>query len=151
MEKVGVLVVSYGAREAAIVDALTRSKNYEVDLYIADKQRNPFNAERAAQHVVIPDLDVEQICIFAEKNKDKIDFAIVGPEKPIIAGIRDLVEQRLRVPVICPTKECAIEASKVQQRLLFQEIVPEVNPRFKIFNPEASIELFYLCNTNFKS
>ncbi|MCK5628893.1 hypothetical protein KAI12_05440, partial [Candidatus Bathyarchaeota archaeon] len=136
MEKVGVLVVSYGAREAAIVDALTRSKNYEVDLYIADKQRNPFNAERAAQHVVIPDLDVEQICIFAEKNKDKIDFAIVGPEKPIIAGIRDLVEQRLRVPVICPTKECAIEASKVQQRLLFQEIVPEVNPRFKIFNPE---------------
>jgi phosphoribosylamine--glycine ligase len=38
--------------------------------------------------------------------------------------------------MICPTKEYAIEESKVQQRLLFDRIVPEVNPRFKIFNPK---------------
>ena len=43
MEKVGILVVSYGAREAALVDAFTRSPNHEAELYIADKQRNPFN------------------------------------------------------------------------------------------------------------
>jgi hypothetical protein len=43
MDKVGVLVVSYGAREVAMVDALNRSPNYRVELYIADKQRNPFN------------------------------------------------------------------------------------------------------------
>ncbi|MGW8288889.1 MAG: hypothetical protein ACWGNP_01330, partial [Candidatus Bathyarchaeia archaeon] len=36
----------------------------------------------------------------------------------------------------CPKKEYAIEVSKVQQRLLFQEIASEANPRFKIFNPE---------------
>jgi phosphoribosylamine-glycine ligase len=83
MEKVGVLVVSYGAREAAMVDAFARSPNYKVELYIADKQRNPFNVEKAAEHVVIPDLNVEKICKFAENNKDKIDFAMVGPEKPI--------------------------------------------------------------------
>jgi phosphoribosylamine--glycine ligase len=136
MEKVGVLVVSYGAREAAMVDAFARSPNYKVELYIADKQRNPFNVEKAAEHVVIPDLNVEKICKFAENNKDKIDFAIVGPEKPIIEGIRDLVEQRTTIPVICPTQEYAIEASKVQQRLLFQDIAPEANPRFKIFDPE---------------
>jgi phosphoribosylamine--glycine ligase len=135
MEKVGILVISYGARETAMVDAFARSPNYKVKLYIADKQRNPFNMEKAAEHAVIPDLNIEKICTFAEANKDKIDFALVGPEKPIIEGIRDLVEQRTGIPVICPKQDCAIEGSKVQQRLLFQEIVPEANPRFRIFNP----------------
>ena len=135
MEKVGVHVVSYGAREAAMIDAFTQSQNYLVEVYVADKQRNPFNVKKAAKHVVIPDLNVGEICKFAEANKDKIDFGIVGPEKPIIEGIRDIVEERTDIPMICPTKKYAIEASKVQQRLLFQEIVPEVNPRFKIFNP----------------
>ncbi len=136
MEKVGILVVSYGARAAAMVDAFKRSTNYGVELYIADKQRNPFNVKKSVKHVVIPDLNVDKICKFAEANKDKIDFCIVGPEKPIINGVRDLVEKRTSIPVICPTKEYAIEASKVAQRLLFQEIVPEVNPRFRIFNPK---------------
>ena len=72
---------------------------------------------------------------FAENNKSQIDFAIVGPEKPITEGIRDLVEKRTGIPVICPKQEYAIEVSKVQQRLLFQEIVPEANPRFKVFEP----------------
>ena len=136
MENVGVLVVSYGARETAMVDAFARSPNHKVELYIADKQRNPFNIEKAAKHVVIPDLNIEKICKFAEANKDKIDFAMVGPEKPIIEGARDLIEKRTGIPVICPKKEYAIEASKVQQRLLFEEIVPEANPRFKVFRPQ---------------
>jgi phosphoribosylamine--glycine ligase len=136
MEKVGVLIVSYGAREAAMVDAFTRSSNHNVKLYIADKQRNPFNSEKAAEHAVIPDLNVEEICKFAEANKDKIDFAVVGPEKPIIAGARDLIEKRTGIPVICPKQQYSIESSKVQQRLLFQEIAPEANPRFKIFDPK---------------
>jgi phosphoribosylamine--glycine ligase len=136
MEKVGVLVVSYGARETAMVDAFTRSTEYDVQIYVADKQRNPFNMKKAAKHVVISDLNITEICRFAEANKDKIDFSIIGPEKPIIDGIRDLIEKRTHIPVICPTKEYAIEASKVQQRLLFQQIVPEVNPRFRIFNPK---------------
>ena len=136
MEKLGVLVVSYGAREAAIVDVLTRSTNYKVDAYVADKQRNPFNARIATKHVVIPDLNVVEICRFAKVNKDKISFGIVGPEKPIIDGVRDLVEGQTGIPMICPTREYAIEASKVQQRLLFEKIVPEANPRFRIFDPK---------------
>jgi phosphoribosylamine--glycine ligase len=135
MDKIGVLLVSYGARETAMVEAFTRSPNYKVELYIADKQRNPFNMKKAAEHLVIPDLNTDEICKFAEKNKEKIDFAVIGPEKPIIGGVRDLMEKRTGIPVICPKREYAIEASKVQQRLLFQEIAPESNPRFKIFNP----------------
>jgi phosphoribosylamine--glycine ligase len=135
MEKVSILIVSYGARAAAIIDALTRSQNYIVELYVADKQRNPFNIKKAFKHVVIPDLNIEKICKFVEANKDKIDFGIVGPEKPIINGVRDLIETRTKVPIICPKKEFAIEGSKVAQRLLFQKTVPDMNPRFKIFDP----------------
>lgn len=141
MEKVGILVVSYGARAAAMVDAFTRSTKYDVKIYVADKQRNPFNMEKSVKHVVIPDLNVEDISKFAETNKAKIDFGIVGPEKPIINGVRNLVEERTGIPMICPTKEYAIEASKVDQRKLFHEIVPEVNPRFKIFDPHKYSKL----------
>jgi phosphoribosylamine---glycine ligase len=136
MEKIGVLVVSYGAREAAMVDAFARSTKYKVDLYIADKQRNPFNVERAKEHAVIPDLNVEAICKFAQNHKPHLNFAIVGPEKPIIEGARDLIEAQTGIPVICPKQECAIEVSKVAQRQLFQEIAPEANPRFKVFDPK---------------
>lgn len=136
MEKTGVLVVSYGSREAAMVDALSRSSNYQVELFIADKQRNPFNVEKATKHVVIPDLNVQAIYKFAQANKDRIDFVTVGSEKPIIDGLRDLIETSLGIPVVCPKQKCAIEVSKVEQRLLFQEIAPEANPRFKVFDPK---------------
>jgi phosphoribosylamine--glycine ligase len=136
MEKVGILVVSYGSREAAIVDALIRSVNYNVELYVADRQLNPFNKKRSFKHVVIPDLNINDICKFADTNKDEIDFVLVGPEKPIIAGLRDLIEQKTQIPVLCPKQKYAIEASKIEQRLLFKEIAPLANPRFQIFNPK---------------
>jgi len=71
-----------------------------------------------------------------EWARKAIDFGIVGPEGPILGGVRDLVEKETGIPIICPTKEFAIEGSKVAQRRLFQEIIPEANPRFKVFNPK---------------
>ncbi len=135
MDKIGVLLVSYGAREVAMADALLRSKNHKVELYVADKQRNPFNDQHATKHAVIPSLDVQEICKFAEANKDALDFVLVGSENPIIKGIRDLIEEKVGVPVVCPKKAYAIEESKVAQRVLFDEIAPEANPRFKVFDP----------------
>lgn len=132
VETVGVLVISYGSRAAAIVDALSRSRNYEVELYIADKQKNPFNLEKATIHKVIPDLAVEKIVDFARRYKDRIDYGICGPEGPIIAGVRDQLEKE-DIPMICPTQEYALEASKVAQRHLLEESCPEANPRFKVF------------------
>lgn len=136
MDKVGILVVSYGSREAAIVDAFCRSENYSAEIYVADKQRNPFNVEKAKKHVVVPDLGVKEICKFAKRYEKEIDFGIVGPENPIIDGVRDLVEKETRIPMICPTKRYAIEGSKVAQRNLFQKVAPEINPKFKVFNPK---------------
>jgi phosphoribosylamine--glycine ligase len=136
MEKVGILIISYGSREAAIVDVFSRSGTYKAEMYVADKQKNPFNVKKAKEHVVIPNLNINEICKFAKKHEQKIDFGIVGPEKPIIDGIRDLFEKETRIPMICPTRQYAIEASKVAQRRLFQKVAPEANPRFKVFNPK---------------
>ena len=135
MEKIGILIVSYGSREVAMADALKHSGHYDIELFIIDKQNNPFNIQVAKKHAIIPDLNVEKICNFAKKFENRIDFGLVGSEKPIIDGVRDLVEKKTKIKMICPTKDCAIEGSKVAQRHLFQRIVPKVNPRFKVFNP----------------
>ena len=133
-EKVGILVISYGSRAAALIDALSRSEDYKARFYVADKQRNPFNAKHAEKHVVIPDLDVGKICEFVEANKNDIDFGICCPEKPIIAGVRDMVESKTGVAMICPTKRYAIEGSKASQRYLIDECCAEANPEFKVFH-----------------
>lgn len=131
----GVLVVSYGARAATMVDLFERSE-HDVELFIVDKQKNPFNVERAEEHIVDPSLSVDNIVDFAEKHKERIDFGIVGPEDPIIKGVRDQVEEKTSIPMICPTEEFAIEKSKVRQRKLMEDVAPEMNPEFKVFDPE---------------
>jgi fusion protein PurCD len=136
MEKVGILVVSYGSRAAAMIDAFVRSEDYSPKFYIVDKQNNPFNIKHAEKHTVISNFDLKEITKFAKKYRDSIDFGIVGPEKPIIAGVRDVVEEKTKIPIICPTKEYAIEASKIAQRKLFDKVAPDVNPRFKVFDPK---------------
>jgi len=116
-----------------MIDALSRSEEYAVRFYIADKQRNPFNVKHAAKHVVIPDLNIIKICDFVEANKNEIDFGICGPEQPIIDGVRDVIESRTGVAMICPTKRYAIEGSKVSQRILLDECCADANPIFKVF------------------
>jgi phosphoribosylamine--glycine ligase len=135
VEKIGILVISYGSRGAAIIDAFRRSDGYRVKLYIVDRNRNPFNIKHATRHIVLPDLNPEDILTFAQQYHSEIDFGIVGPEKPIIAGVRDLLEQKIKLPMICPMKEYALEHSKIAQRRLLQEIAPEINPRFRVFDP----------------
>ncbi len=135
MENIGILIVSYGSREVAMADALMRSRQYNVELFIIDRQNNPFNIQIAKEHEIVPDLYVGKICDFAKKFENRMDFGLVGSEKPIIDGIRDLVEKKTKIKMICPTRECAIEGSKVAQRHLFQRIIPKINPGFKVFNP----------------
>ena len=124
-----------------MVDVFHRSLEYNVELYVADRQRNPFNLERAYRHVVIPDLNVEDIVRFAVTNRSGIDLGVVGPENPIVAGVRDLVERQTGIPMICPTRDYALEGSKVQQRRLFEALVPEANPRFRVFDPREYSDL----------
>ena len=135
---VGILGISYGSRFACIAETLARSET-KVKLFIADRQRNPFNVrlcqQTGGEHVVIPGLEVPKIVEFAKKHENEIDFGILGPEGPGIEGVRDAVESQTRIKMICPTQRYFIERSKVEQRELIDRAFPQANPRFKIFDP----------------
>jgi phosphoribosylamine--glycine ligase len=141
MEKVSVLVVSYGARESAIVDTLCRSNNYHVVPYVIDKQANPLNLRwvkgRGGVHVVDPKLSIPTILNFLTDYRNRLTYVLCPNESPIINGLRDEAEEHgIDVPLLFPRQKYALERSKVEQRLLLQKIYPKANPRFQVFYPE---------------
>src|SRR4051812_41419827 len=101
-----VLVVGAGAREHALVWALSRSPS------IGEVWAAPGNPGIAtiAQIVNIPVTDVEAIAGWAEAHD--IGLVVVGPEAPLALGLADLLAAR-SVPVFGPSRAAAeLEWSK---------------------------------------
>ena len=121
---------------SAMVDTFLRSERYRPEFYIVEKQANPFNRFKAAEHVVVPDLSLAEISKFATKFKNRIDFGLADNEDFVIAGGRDVVEKEAGVPMVCVTKEYAVERSKADQRALFEKVFPAANPAHKVFDPK---------------
>lgn len=137
MDKVGILIVSKCLGSSALVDTFLRSEKYRPEFYIVEKQVNPFNFERAKVHSVIPDLNINDIARFATIHKERLAFGLADTEDFVTAGGRDVVERESSVPMMCVTKKYAIESSKADQRLLFDDIFDDINPRCKIFDPRT--------------
>ena len=116
MDKVGILVVSKCLSSAAMIDTFARSERYSPEFYVAERQVNPLNFKRAKVHRVIPDLDLREITKFAGRHRTEIAFGLTDTEDFVVAGGRDLVEKETGVPMLCVTKEFAVEASKADQR-----------------------------------
>jgi len=135
MDRVGVLVVSKCLSSTAIVDTFLRSEKYRPEFYIAEKQANPFNVERAKEHRVIPDLRMDDIMKFAERFTKEVAFGLCDHEDFVVAGGRDLLEKEAGIPMICVTKKYAVEGSKAAQRLLFDRTCPTANPKYRIIDP----------------
>ncbi len=138
MDKVGILIISKSLSSSAIVDTLLRSEKYQPDCYIVERQTNPRNLKRAKVHSVLPDLSIPGIVRFARKYAEKLAFGLTDTEDFVTAGGRDAVERETGVPMICVTRKYAVERSKADQRLLFNDIWPEVNPRYTIFDPQKN-------------
>lgn len=101
-----VLVVGSGGREHALVWAISKSPLCD-ELFCA-----PGNAgiERLAECVPIDAGDLDGLCRFAQDTN--IDFVIVGPEAPLVAGLVDRLE-RIGVAAFGPTAKAAeLEGSK---------------------------------------
>jgi len=126
-----VLVIGSGGREHAIVWKLTRSKRVK-KLFCA-----PGNGGIAsiAETAEIPADDMEGIARFV--RDEKIDFTVVGPEGPLVAGIVDVLNRERRA-VFGPSKELAqLEGSKVYAKELMRRFkVPTA--RFSVFTDVAS-------------
>lgn len=136
MDRVGVLVVSKCLSAAAMVDAISRSEKYRPEFFVVEKQRNPFNVQRAKVHVVIPDLAVADVVRAAGKFMNRVAFGLTDTEDFVVAGGRDALERETGIPMICVSKEYALEGSKAAQRRLFDSIFREANPKYRIFDPK---------------
>lgn len=120
------LVVGSGGREHAIIKKLKENKSIE-KIYAL-----PGNGGIAAdaECVNIGAKDIDGIVRFAVENK--IDYAVVAPDDPLVLGCVDALEEK-GVPCFGPEKKAAIiEGSKVFSKNLMK----------KYGIPTASYEVF---------
>ncbi len=102
-----ILVIGGGGREHAVIKKIKQNKNVS-EIYAV-----PGNGgiEKDAICVDIKATDIEKITDFAIKNK--IDYAIVTPDDPLVLGLVDALEE-IGIPSFGPSKKAAIiEGSKV--------------------------------------
>ncbi len=110
-----VAVIGSGGREHTIIKKLKESSKI-TKLYAI-----PGNGGMAedAELVSIPVTDIEKICSFAKENK--IDYAVVAPDDPLVAGMVDALN-KIGVPCFGPDKKAAIiEGSKVFSKDLMKK------------------------------
>ncbi len=124
-----ILVVGGGAREHAIIEALSRD---EVTLYVVMKNRNPGIARFCEDILYMAETEIEKITDWAMEKG--IEMAIIGPEGPLEAGLVDEL-QEVGIPCIGPTKELArLETSKSFTRGLFEMFDIPGNAKYAVFH-----------------
>ncbi len=134
-----VLVVGSGAREVAIARCISQS-SIKNSLFCASKEINPQIFDLCKDYFVTDLANISDIVSYSRKNK--IDFAIIGPENPLANGIVNELEN---VGVMCvgPKKEVAlIETSKTFARKIIDLCCPEKNPQRKEFSSTEGVESF---------
>ena len=122
-----VLVVGGGGREHAIIKKIKENKDV-TKIYAA-----PGNGgiKRDAELVNISATDIEKMVEFAVS--EKIDFAVVAPDDPLVLGMVDALENA-GVPCFGPNSRAAIiEGSKVFSKNLMKKYgIPTA--QYEVFN-----------------
>ena len=109
------LVVGSGGREHAIIKKLKENK--EIKKIYALPGNGGMVAD--AECVNIGATDIEKIVDFATENK--IDYAVVAPDDPLVLGCVDKLEEK-GIPCFGPDKKAAIiEGSKVFSKNLMKK------------------------------
>ena len=136
-----ILVIGSGAREHAIVRALSRSPKKK-EIYCLATNLNPGISEVCTDLIVCDINDPIFVKNFAQDHK--FDFAIIGPENPLANGIADILSD-IKIGTIGPKKELAqIETSKSFTRNLLAEYKIPGSPKFKIFKTMDGVEAFLM-------
>jgi phosphoribosylamine--glycine ligase len=127
-----VLVVGSGAREHALVWKLANSATVES---VYSVPGNP-GIEQIAEILAVDEYDFFALNDAAMERR--VDLAVIGPEKPLVAGIADFMSHT-GIPVFGPVKDCArIEGDKsFAKKLMMEERIPTA--RYQAFDsaPEA--------------
>lgn len=128
-----ILLIGNGAREHIIAEKLTTGKD-AVELYCYGSAVNPGIKKISKEYEVGNLEDGKKICEFALKIKP--DFAFIGPDNPIGAGIADEL-LKIEIKSVAPLKTVAqLESSKSFTRDLVEKYKIPGNPKFKVFFAE---------------
>lgn len=107
-KKYNLLVIGNGAREHSIVWKLSLSDLVE-NIYVAPGS-DAIAREEKVSTIDIQSTDIDSLVSFV--NEKKIDFTIVGPEKPLELGIADVFSKE-GLACLAPSASCALlETSK---------------------------------------
>ena len=134
-----VLLMGSGGREHAIAKAL---KDGGAKIYAVMKHKNPGIARLSEDYIIGDDSSVSFV-----KNLDwvkfkKVDFAVIGPEAPLINGMADMLEEK-GIPVVGPRKDAAIiEGSKEFMRDLMKKHNIDGMVDYYVFNDPKKVEEF---------
>jgi len=125
-----VLLVTSSARGHAIADALSRSAHHPEIISVCPS-RNPGIRALATEQHVLDIMDFPAVLEVAAKVQP--DFAFVGPDDPIGAGLADALENA-GIRTVAPKKTLArIEASKGFTRQLLANHDIDASPKFSLF------------------
>ncbi len=132
-----ILVVGGGCREHIIAERLGAEDN---TLFSVMKNRNP-GINRLSKSVLIsPETDTGRVSAFARETG--AEFAVIGPEDPLEAGLSDVLEGA-GIPCFGPERRAAeIESSKSFARGLLEKYGIEGNPPYASFDDPASASAY---------
>jgi len=130
-----ILLLTSSARGHAMADALARSPQ-NPDLISLCPSRNPGLRRLATEQHVVDLMNFPAVLEIAKKTQP--DFAVIGPDDPIGAGIVDALAT-IDVPAMAPTKALAqVESSKGFTRELLRKHGIDASPSFKVFTRAGS-------------
>jgi phosphoribosylamine--glycine ligase len=132
------LVVGGGGREHAIAAALAR--NPENRIFSVMAKRNPGISAIAEKVLLHKETDTHRIVAFAQEVG--IDYAIIGPESPLEAGIVDALEEA-GIPGIGPSRAAArLETDKgFCRELMHKNRIPGC-PEYRVFDDTGDAVAF---------
>lgn len=134
-----VLVVGSGAREHAIARAIKRSAHAPT-LFCFGSSINPGITALCEDYATGPLIDTTAVVAWAKNHG--VDWAIIGPENPLEAGIVDALEAT-GISCIGPKKLLAqIESSKSFTRQLLVDYHIPASPTFQHFNTLVGVHEF---------
>jgi phosphoribosylamine--glycine ligase len=129
-----VLVVGNGGREHALAWKLAQSPLIK-NVYVATGNAGTYR-EPKVENVAIDPLHFEELTDFVKDQH--IDFTVVGPEAPLVAGIVDFFQEK-NLLCLGPSATCAqLEGSKVYSKSFMQRHgIPTANARVFTQTDEA--------------
>ena len=128
-----ILVVGGGGREHAIVSALAR--NSETEIFSVMGNRNPGISCLAKDVKLCKETDISRIVSYAQETR--VEYAFIGPEAPLEAGIVDQLES-VGIDCVGPTRAAArIETDKAFSRDMMELHKIDGCPKYRVFHDSA--------------